>query len=668
MPAVWHPAGRVAPRQGVGKRTPRDCNSLGPFSYSSPMRFRLFLVFLLAVPCFAQVPASERAALAALYRSTGGAEWRDRSGWMGRPGTECGWHGVVCDSARSAIVELRLSSNGLAGGLPPELAGLARLRVLDLRSNALEGAIPAELGQLGRLEVLDLAYNGLSGEVPRGLGRLGLLRVLSLERNALTGVPAGLGRLTSLVALDLSLNPIGELPDDLARLTRLRLLRLRDGRLAEIPPAVYALRSLETLDLSGNPMAGAGLSEEIGGLERLVRLACSGCGLAGPVPEGVARLAGLQELDLGSNALDSLPAGIADLTSLRVLRLGGNRLEGDIPDLARLSALEALDLSGNPFTPGPVPGWQGLRRLRELGLRATGRTGEIPAWLPDLERLAWLDLAENGFDPGPVPAFLADMTRLRRLLLDRTNRTGPLPEWIGKMDLTLLSLRDNAFEPGPLPVFLVSTEIGHLDLGGTERTGSLVPLVAGNPALRVLRLDGNHLAGVIPPEWGRFPSLEILDLAGNRFAGPVPRELLRSRIVDGGLDLRWNALTAADPDLAEWLDAKAGDWRSTQTLAPRNLAAGLAGPARVRLSWSPSRYRAEGGYDVLHSTSPDGPFTRVASTDGKLSTNVDIEGLAPRARHWFRVRAATDPHPDNPNRVTSLPGPAVDVVTLPESP
>lgn len=631
------------------------------------MRFRLLLAFLLATPALA-LPAQERAALAALYRSAGGEAWRDRSGWLGRPGAECRWHGVVCDATQSTVLELRLASNGLAGTIPSELAELSGLRVLDLRSNALEGPIPAELGRASRLEVLDLAYNGLSGEIPRGLGRLGLLRVLSLERNALTGVPAGLGRLSSLTALDLSDNPIAALPDDLARLAKLRSLRLRGGRLPEIPLAVFALRSLETLDLSGNPMAGT-LSEEIGGLDRLVRLACGGCGLAGPVPAGIVHLAGLQELDLGGNTFDSLPAGIVDLAALRVLRLGGNRLEGDLPDFARLSKLEALDLSGNPFAPGPVPeGLRGLGRLRELSLRATGRTGELPAWLPELERLAWLDLAENGFEAGPVPEFLADMTRLRRLLLDRTNRTGPLPEWIGGMSLTLLSLQDNPFDPGPLPVFLVRTRIGHLDLSGTERTGSLVALVAGNSWLRVLRLDRNHLTGAIPPEWGRFPALEILGLAGNRFAGQIPGELLRSRIVDGGLDLRWNGLSTADPDLSAWLDAKAGDWRSTQTTAPRNLAAGLTGPARVRLSWSPSRYRAEGGYDVLHSTSPEGPFTRIASADGKLSSSVDIEGLEPRTRHWFRMRAVTEPHPDNPNRVTSLPGPAVDVVTLPASP
>ncbi len=635
------------------------------------MRTRAALVLLLlAAPSWARVPAAERAALAALYRSTGGAAWRDRSGWLGEPGTECRWHGVVCDSQESAVAELRLASNGLTGGIPPELADLARLRVLDLRSNALDGAIPAELGRATSLEILDLAYNGLTGDIPSGLGRLGRLRVLSLERNALTGVSAGLGRLSNLVSLDLSFNPIGGLPEDFARLAGLRSLRLVAGRLAEISAPVLALRGLEVLDLSGNPMAGAGIPDGIGDLDRLVRLACAGCGLAGPLPPGTGNLTRMQELDLRNNTLDALPDGLADLSALRVLRLSWNRLDGAMPEFAGLSNLETLDLSGNPFTPGPVPeSYGGLPRLRELDLRATGRTGEIPAWLPGLERLAWLDLAENPFAAGPVPAFIQDMTRLRRLLLDRTNRTGALPEWIGSTDLTLLSLRDNAFEPGPLPVLLASTRIGHLDLGGTGRTGALPPLVAANASLRVLRLDHNHLTGPVPPEWGSFRSLEILDLAGNGLAGPVPRELTGlDRLLDGqGLDLRWNALSAPDSELAAWLDTKAGDWRSSQTLAPRNLTVALTGPVRVHLSWSPSRYRAGGGYEILHATSPDGPFTVISSSDGKLSTNVDIEGLAPRTRHWFRVRAATDPHADNPNRVISLPGPAVDVVTLPGS-
>ena len=50
------------------------------------MRFRAVLaLLLLATPAWARVPVRERAALAALYRSTGGDQWRDSSGWLGRP-------------------------------------------------------------------------------------------------------------------------------------------------------------------------------------------------------------------------------------------------------------------------------------------------------------------------------------------------------------------------------------------------------------------------------------------------------------------------------------------------------------------------------------------------------------------------------------------------------
>ncbi len=603
-----------------------------------------------------------------LYRSTGGDSWRDRTGWLGKAGTECSWRGVVCDSAGTGVTELHLASNGLAGGIPPELAGLTRLRVLDLRSNALFASIPSELGQLASLEILDLAYNGLSGEIPRGLGRLARLRVLSLEENELSAVSPGLGRLASLTFLDLSGNPIAALPDDLARLSRLRTLRLIGGRLPEIPPAVLSLPSLETLDLSGNPMPGSGIPDAIGDLASLVRFACAGCGLDGPLPPAITGLTRLQELDLRGNSLTALPE-LADLTALAVLHLSGNRFGGPMPDLAELTNLTALDLSGNPFTPGPVPdSYRGLRRLRELQLRDTGRTGEIPVWLPDLDRLTWLDLAGNGFDPGPMPAFLETMGRLRRLWLGGTGRTGLIPDWIWGSSLTLLSLRDNAFDPGPIPPEALSARIGYLDLSGTERTGGLPLELAANRSLRALLLDRNHLEGPIPVEWGSFPALEALSLAANALSGPVPRALLDlSALRDGGLDLRWNALSTADPEVGAWLDRKAGDWRSTQTLAPRNLAAAAAGSDRIRLSWTPARNRAGGGYEILHALSREGPYLIVMSVAGKLTTGATVGSLAPRMRHWFRVRSVTDPNPDNPNLVTSLPGPPTSAVTFPES-
>jgi hypothetical protein len=54
---------------------------------------------------YANIPAIEREALIALYKSTNGDNWGDNSGWkdpplnedgFALPGTECSWRGVYC--------------------------------------------------------------------------------------------------------------------------------------------------------------------------------------------------------------------------------------------------------------------------------------------------------------------------------------------------------------------------------------------------------------------------------------------------------------------------------------------------------------------------------------------------------------------------------------------
>ena len=176
--------------------------------------------------------ATDRAALEAIYRATGGDDWTNNTNWLSSAPLE-DWHGVEVTDGR--VMGLRLGrgwdesvqkfvGNGLTGSLPPELGTLPRLRRLEIRGNSgLTGPIPAELGSLGNLEFLILQGNRLTGSIPASLGRLTNLKGAWLASNALTGpVPAELGNLVGLRSLALDDNLLsGQVPPELGNLTSL---------------------------------------------------------------------------------------------------------------------------------------------------------------------------------------------------------------------------------------------------------------------------------------------------------------------------------------------------------------------------------------------------------------------------------------------------------------
>ena len=133
--------------------------------------------------------ASDRLALDALFKSTGGADWTNKAGWM--TDAELGDRHGVTVNAEGRVIALDLSENGLAGALPSDILQLSALRSLDLATNELTGPIPGELGQLGALLGLFLHENQFSGPIPVELGQLGALTSLYLARNQLSGLWSG---------------------------------------------------------------------------------------------------------------------------------------------------------------------------------------------------------------------------------------------------------------------------------------------------------------------------------------------------------------------------------------------------------------------------------------------------------------------------------------------
>ena len=103
----------------------------------------------------------DRAVLAALYKNTDGANWRNNTNWLTRKPVAT-WYGVGTDRFRRVNV-LELEENNLKGTIPTEFASLDSLVRVHLDGNELEGIIPPETGRLTRLEWLGLGGNGLTG-------------------------------------------------------------------------------------------------------------------------------------------------------------------------------------------------------------------------------------------------------------------------------------------------------------------------------------------------------------------------------------------------------------------------------------------------------------------------------------------------------------------------
>jgi len=137
----------------------------------SRFRWCIFLVLwpCLVAYCLAQqtaanrLPSSEREALLALYKATSGSHWKDKSGWLGPPGTECEWHGVQCGEHEHngekapTVWFLDLGENNLVGTIPPQMGGLENLEWLSLYGNKIEGILPNPLIQRWLDGALDIS-------------------------------------------------------------------------------------------------------------------------------------------------------------------------------------------------------------------------------------------------------------------------------------------------------------------------------------------------------------------------------------------------------------------------------------------------------------------------------------------------------------------------------
>lgn len=295
------------------------------------------LTVLVVTPVLGAIPASERAALIALYNSTNGDSWDTNTNWkdnnnepdgFSKIGTEGTWHGITVSN--NHVTKIQLAYESLSGTLPAELGNLGNLEVLDLKNNYyLGGTIPPELGNLVNLQELNFYDCQLSGLIP-----------------------AELGNLTNLERMDLSWNSylVGTIPPELGNLSKLEYLNLEECNLSgNIPKELGNLSNLETLNLEYNSYISGGIPSELGNLGNLKYLDMSDLNLSGTIPSSIGNLTNLESLDLGNNGLTgSIPSALGNLNKVTSVNLSNNGLTGAIPySLTNMSSLYSIDIDSN---------------------------------------------------------------------------------------------------------------------------------------------------------------------------------------------------------------------------------------------------------------------------------------------------------------------------------
>jgi Leucine-rich repeat (LRR) protein len=261
-----------------------------------------------------QLPQSECEALQALYNSTNGPGWKNKTGWYTND-KPCSWKGVTC--SEGYVIAISLISNNLIGSLPRELSNLTNLQTLYLHKNQLSGSLPLEWGNLANLQTLYLHSNQLSGSLPPEWSQLASLQTLGLYSNQLSGnLPPEWSTLVNLQWLYLDNNQLsGNLPPEWGNLTQLQMLYLHDNQLSSnLPPQWGQLANLQRLYLNNNQLSGS-LPLEWNQLASLEWLYLNNNQLNGAIPSNFTQLGKISKFYVNYNMFTTADPTVAAFIS-----------------------------------------------------------------------------------------------------------------------------------------------------------------------------------------------------------------------------------------------------------------------------------------------------------------------------------------------------------------
>jgi len=438
--------------------------------------------FKIAIPAFpegsngtpySETRFAERWALAVLYYSTGGDDWKYKLNFL-EPIDHCDWSNKFVDPTGTVVQQgvtecqqfapnfdgekvsrIEMSNNNLNGIIPKEIELLPNLKVWTTPFNAELKSISSltPFLRLATLSHLELQYCGLTGPIPEGIGSLEFLTFFGIGNNFMTG----------------------KIPDSFFGLTNLKVLGMDDNILESSIIPFGKLKNIQKLYLEDNLITGQ-ITEEIirDGWQSMVDLDLSVNRLEGPIPTNIWSMENLEVVDIhGNDFIGQIPEIDAIHDKLFFFAVQDNSLDWKIPEtISNLVSLKHLDISANQMV---IP---------------------FPSTMIRMSNLEALYTGINGFDEHPIPEFLSSMTNLRELSMKQNKLTGIIPAFLGGLtDLQVLDLDFNQLR-GTIP-----TELGKL------------------VGMDTLMLNRNFLTGAIPLSFSQLIDIDVILLDANNITG-----------------------------------------------------------------------------------------------------------------------------------------------------
>ncbi|KAA8532094.1 hypothetical protein F0562_006764 [Nyssa sinensis] len=248
-----------------------------------------------------------------------------------------------------------------------ELSSKKGTRDLNLQNKLMDQIewLPDSIGKLSSLITLDLSENRIVA-LPATIGGLSSLTKLDLHSNRISELPESIGDLLSLVCLDLRGNQLTSLPSTFGRLVRIQELDLSSNRLSVLPASIGSLVSLKKLSVETNDIEE--FPHTIGQCSSLKELRADYNHLKA-LPEAVGRIGSLEILSVRYNNIKQLPTTMSSLSRLMELDVCFNELESVPESLCFATTLVKMNISNNFADLRSLPRSIGnLENLEELDI------------------------------------------------------------------------------------------------------------------------------------------------------------------------------------------------------------------------------------------------------------------------------------------------------------